>query len=119
LNIVLFTCFIALIEVGCYKLVSESWSIMSRPKPGNFPCCMRHVREYCRYLLCCSVLLGGFERSGGVAGCFKCVGTEAQLVVVGVMVPVDFVLDDGCNLFGTRNESYFNCAVLDVCIRVG
>ena len=66
--------FYRLLEVGCYKFVSEPWSVLSRPKPVEFPVCMRHVRKYCRYLLCCSVLSGGFERSGGVAGCFRFVG---------------------------------------------
>ena len=55
-------------------------------------------------MLCCSFFLGRFERSGGVAGCFKCVGlarevslaTEAQLVVVCGKVPVDFELDLLC-----------------------
>jgi len=70
---VLFACFITLIEVRRYKLVSELWSVLSRPRPGDFPCCMRHVREYCRYLLCCYVLLGGFEHNGGVAVCFRCI----------------------------------------------
>ena len=59
---------------------------------------MQHVWEYCRYLLCWLVLLGGFERSGGVAGCFKfvCLAMEvslaakAQLVVVSVKCLVDF-----------------------------
>jgi len=71
---VLFACFIALIEVRRYKLVSEPWLVLSRPKPGDFPCCMRHVREYCRYLLCCSIVLGEFERSGEVVGCVMFVG---------------------------------------------
>ena len=34
----------------------------------------------------------------------------------------DFTAGEGswvCNWFGARNESYFNCAVSDVCIRVG
>jgi hypothetical protein len=39
---------------------------------------MRHVREYCRYLLCCSVLLGGFKCSGVVASCLKCVGLTRE-----------------------------------------
>jgi len=68
----------------------------------KFHVCMRHVRKYCRYLFWCSVLLGGHERSGGVAGCFGCNGlarevslaAEAQLVVVGVKVRVDFELDN-------------------------
>jgi hypothetical protein len=33
-------------------------------------CCIRMVLSYLQYLLCCSVLLGRFERSEGVAGCF-------------------------------------------------
>ena len=70
---VLFACFVALIEVGCYKLVLEPWSVLSRLKPGHFPCCMRHVREYCWYLLCCSVLLGRSESSGGEAYYFRSV----------------------------------------------
>jgi len=48
----------------------RAMSILSGPEPGEFPICMRHVQNYCRYLLCGSVLLGGLERSGGVAGCF-------------------------------------------------
>jgi len=75
LNIALFACFIALIEVGRYKLVSEIWSVLCRPKPGDFPCYMGHVCKYCRYLLCCYVPLGRFEHSGGVASCFKCAGS--------------------------------------------
>jgi hypothetical protein len=62
--------FYRLLEIGCHKLVSEPWSVLSRLVFVEFPVCMRHVRKYCRYLLCCSVLLGGFERSGGVACCF-------------------------------------------------
>jgi len=37
---------------------------------------MRCVRKYCWYLFWCSVLLGGFERSEGAAGCFGCVGSD-------------------------------------------
>ena len=29
--------FYRLLEIGCYKLVSESWSVLSRPKPVDFP----------------------------------------------------------------------------------
>jgi hypothetical protein len=59
------------------------------------------VVSYLRYLLCCSILLGGFERSGGVAGCFKCVSltrkisltAEDQLlwVMLSVLLILDFV----------------------------
>jgi len=63
------------------------------------------VLSYLRYLLCCPVLLGGFERSGGEAGCFSfffglarevSLATEAQLVIVCVKVPVNFELDLVC-----------------------
>jgi hypothetical protein len=30
--------FYRLLEVGCYKLVLESWSVLSRPKPVEFSC---------------------------------------------------------------------------------
>jgi len=40
---------------------------------------LRHVRKYCRYLLCCSVLLGGFEHSGGEAGCFRFVWSAREV----------------------------------------
>jgi hypothetical protein len=49
--------------------------VLSGPEPGDFSCCMRMVLSYLRYLLCFSVLLGGFKRSGGQAGCFRCVGS--------------------------------------------
>ena len=66
----LFACIIDLIEIGRYKLVSESWSVLSGLVFFEFPICMRHVQKYYGYLLCCSVLSCGFERSGGEVGCF-------------------------------------------------
>jgi len=59
----------------CYKLVSEPGRSCPEQHWVIFPVCVRHVRKYCRYLLCCSVLLGGFERSKGEVGCFRCVGS--------------------------------------------
>jgi len=86
----------------------RAMSVLSGPELGEFPVCMRHVWKYCRYLFWCSVLLGGLERSGGVAECFGFVGlawevslaAEVQLVVVGVKVHVDFELDDVCLVEG-------------------
>jgi len=92
--------FIALIEVGRYKLVSEPCRSCPDQNPVNYllylngilsylryllwyfvfvlTCwlcsrCMRHVRKYCRYLFLCSVRLGAFELSGGEAFEFRCI----------------------------------------------
>jgi hypothetical protein len=50
-------CFIALIEIGCYKLVSEPWSVLSGLAFVDFPVCTRMVMDYLRYLYCCVVVL--------------------------------------------------------------
>ena len=53
----LFACFIALIEVGRYKLVSEPWSVLSELVFVECPVCTRMVMDYLRYLFCCAVVL--------------------------------------------------------------
>jgi len=49
--------------------------VLSGPEPGDFSCLYATCVEVHPILvLCCYVLLGEFERSGGEAGCFKYVG---------------------------------------------
>jgi len=55
-----------------------AWLVLSRLVFVEFPVCTRMVLNYIRYLLCCSVLLGEFEFSGGVAGCFRFVGLARE-----------------------------------------
>ena len=64
-------CIIALIEIGCCKLVSEPWSVLSQLVFFDFTVCTRMVLDYLWYLLWFSIHLGGFEHSGGVTGCFR------------------------------------------------
>jgi hypothetical protein len=113
-----------------YKLVSEPWSVLSRLELGEISYCKRHVRKCCQYLLCCFVLLDGFERSGGVAACFRCVGlarevsldVEAQLVVVvclplkhmDVIFGMDWMLSFGVNINCLTNSIMFSKPVAEV-----
>jgi hypothetical protein len=53
----LFACFIALIEVWCYKLVSKMWSVLSGLVFGEVPGGMRMVVSNLRYLFCGVVVL--------------------------------------------------------------
>jgi len=73
----------------------------------KFPVCMRHVRKYCRYLLCCFVLLGGFEHSGGVVGCFGFFwsGKGGILVAEAQLVVLRFMLILSCMMFASLKES--------------
>ena len=86
--------FIAYIEIGRYKLVSEPCRSCPDQNPVNYllysngilsylryllwcsiGCCsrcMRHVQKCCRYLFWCSVLLGEYELSGGEAAYSRC-----------------------------------------------
>ena len=68
----------------------RAMSVLSGPKLGEISCLYATCTEVLSVLVCCFVLLGGFEPSGGVAGCFRFVWfgkggilvVEAQLVVV-------------------------------------
>ena len=88
-------------------LVSEPCRSCPDQNSVKFPVCMRYVRKYCRYLLCCSVLLGGFERSGGVAGCFGFVwfGNGGILVAEAQLVVLRFMLILSCMMFSSLKES--------------
>jgi hypothetical protein len=72
---VIFACFIALIEIGCYKLVSEPWSVLSRLTTSirDFSCLYANgsgLPSVLVLLCCCSYLLVGLalcslEMAGG------------------------------------------------------
>ena len=66
--IIILTWFIVLIEVGRYKLVSKPGWSCPHQNSAKIVVCIQHVWKYYRYLLCCSVLLCGFERSGVITG---------------------------------------------------